>query len=143
MHATRRKFPIYPVAIAITLAIADHAHAQLCPLRAELDDKSKITTQAGLAFSPPAVLALDRSEPPFFAFGSPQYALPTPSTFLFGTASNGLALARLSNALPGAIFTRDEVISPGQAPGETIRHLLLQGSQPLLAETNLLPAFAE
>jgi hypothetical protein len=139
MKTTRRKFQIYPVALAIALLIATSARAQLCPTAATTSGATGFIEQT----DPASSLAKASEQNP--AGLSAMIAQPVPMTndVQADFASVLATEASARNVLPKAAVAQNATVTSSRPSDDVVRQLLLATSQPALAEASLQPMFAD
>jgi hypothetical protein len=136
MKTTRRKFPIYPVAFAIALLIANSARAQLCP--------TAETTAGipGLAAQTETAPALSKVSDPALA-GHASFRAEPMQLVSDSRAKLESALKPEAFQAPATTHAIPTAISANQSSDVVVHKLLLAVSQPALAEASLQPMFAD
>jgi hypothetical protein len=139
MKTTRRKFQIYPVALAIALLIATSARAQLCPTAATTSCPAGFTEQTDLASS----LAKTSEQNP--AGLSSMIAQPVQVTNDVPAHFASVLTAEASSAsfLPQAAVAQNAPVTSSRPRDDVVHQLLLATSQPALAEASLQLMFAD
>ena len=139
MKTTRRKFQIYPVALAIALLIAASARAQLCPTAATTSGAAGFTEQIDLASSPVKTSehALVGHSPMIEQPAQITSAAPADFSFVL------TAEASARNVLPQAAVAQNAPMTSSRPRDDVVHKLLLAASQPALVEVSLQPMFAD
>ena len=139
MKTTRRKFQIYPVALAIAFLIATSARAQLCPTAATTSGTAGFTEQTDPASS------LAKTTEQALVGHSSMIAQPVqvtndgPADFASVLATEASA----RNVLPQSAVAQNAPVTSSRPRDDVVRQLLLATSQPALAEASLQPMFAD
>jgi hypothetical protein len=139
MHTLRRKSPLYPVALAITLLIAARAHAQLCPALADHARATSVTERTAIDSS--LAPASERSQAlPLTALEQKTRAA---GDFASAQSPTVLAEAQFTNAVMHTVSAQRESQAASHPRDNIVHALLLAGFQPGLSEANLQPMFAD
>ena len=135
MPIIRRKFPNYPVALAIAFCIANIAHAQLCLTAAERNYLPVFTGKIDYALTPASKSALTQIS---------QLSTATPATIVFAHLQDTIAPEMASPAsFPTFISVQKEPTSVFRLKDELLQKLLIAASQPMRAAADLQSTLSE
>lgn len=137
MHITRRKFPNYPVALAIALCFANIAHAQLCLTAA---DRTYLPVFTGRT---DCTLTLESKSAPvqisLLNTGAVQ-----PTSFVLARTQDVVSPETISSdLLPTTISVQKEPATVFRLNDEFLQKLMIAAAQPMRAATDLQSVFAE
>ncbi len=143
MNTTRRKSSIYPVAIAITLMIASRAYAQLCPATAESTPNDGFAEQTGLAESLAITTENSQISGSFLIEQTPRTNVAEQAYCVTALTRENAVEASAQNVTTQPSFAHSTTEALSERQDDLIRKLLRVASQPMLAEANLQPMFAD
>jgi len=135
MPIIRRKFPNYPVALAIAFCVANIAHAQLCLTAAERNYLPVFTGKIDLSPTPESKSVLAQIS-------------QISDTTLADAAVARVQDPRSPEAVARALFPTTALVQKEPAPAfrlkdELLQKLLIAASQPTRATADLQSMFAE